>query len=166
MNLKSRKFFNSVSVSALLIVSFAGFADAQKMKTVKIYLRKEDATTRSENLQPVSRRVRTEAPLGSTLAALFAPQITPEQERQGFSTSTFGMKFVGVELKNGTATIKFSQPPNETNYGSLGAEIFAGAIEKTARQFASVKRVKICAVGETLIDSELETPFPRCPKEK
>ena len=72
------------------------------------------------------------------------------------------MKFEGVVLKNGTAIVKFSQPPNETNYGSLGPMIFAEAIEKTAKQFPTVKLVKNCAIGETAIDSELDRPFLRC----
>jgi spore germination protein GerM len=166
MNKQARKILRRVLPIGLLIISSVVFADAQKMKTIKIYLQKEDVATGSEKLQPVSRRVDAETPLRRALESLFAPQITVEEERQGFSTATFGMKFIEVELKNGTATIKFSQPPNETNYGSLGAEIFAQSIEKTAKQFASVKRVKICAVGETFIDSELETPFPRCGKGK
>jgi hypothetical protein len=62
--------------------------------------------------------------------------------------------------------VRFSQPPEETNYGSAGAGIFAAAIEQTAKQFPTVRRVKICAVGDTLIDSELMNPFPRCPKAK
>lgn len=166
MKTESRIFFRLILPVVLLIVSSAVFADAQKLKTVRIYLQKHDAAANSENLQPVSREVASVAPLRPTLESLFAPQISAAEDEQGFSTATFGMKFVGVELKNGTATVKFSQPPNETNYGSLGAGIFAEAIEKTAGQFASVKHVKICAVGETFIDSELEIPFPRCRKEK
>ena len=38
------------------------------------------------------------------------------------------------------------------------------AIQMTARQFPTVKRVEICAVGETPIDAQLEKPFPRCAK--
>jgi hypothetical protein len=44
----------------------------------------------------------------------------------------------------------------------MGPMYFAEAIEKTARQFSSVKRVKICAIGDTMIDSELDTPFDKC----
>jgi hypothetical protein len=166
MKTESGKIFRLILPIGWLIFSSAVFADAQKMKTIRIYLQKEDTAMRTEKLQPVLRRVAAETPLRLALESLFAPQITPEEERQGFSTATFGMKFAGVELKNGMATVKFSQPPNETNYGSLGAGIFAEAIEKTAKQFVSVKRVRVCAVGETFIDSELETPFPRCPASK
>jgi hypothetical protein len=76
------------------------------------------------------------------------------------------MKFEGVSLGNGTALVRFSQPPDETDYGSAGPGIFAEAVERTAKQFPTVRRVKICAVGKILIDSELLNPFPRCPKAK
>ena len=74
------------------------------------------------------------------------------------------MRLEGVTLKNGLALIKFSQPAEATNYGSQGPFIFAKAIQRTVRQFPTVKRVEICAIGETLIDSQLERPFPRCSK--
>jgi len=60
--------------------------------------------------------------------------------------------------------VRFSQPKDQTNYGSQGPIIFAAAIERTARQFPTVKKVEICAVGPTMIDSELEKPFPKCQK--
>lgn len=107
------------------------------------------------------RQANTVAPLRPTLEALFAGA-SKEEEGKGLSSSTFGMKFLGVTLRNGFALVKFSQPPNQTNYGSLGPAIFAQAIEKTARQFPTVKKVEICAVGDTLIDAQLEKQFPRC----
>ena len=42
--------------------------------------------------------------------------------------------------------------------------MFVKAIEMTAKQFPTVKRVEICALGETLIDSQLEKPFAKCSK--
>ncbi|HLM62635.1 MAG TPA: GerMN domain-containing protein [Pyrinomonadaceae bacterium] len=120
----------------------------------------------TEELPYVTRKVDAKSPLRPALEILFAAQITPEEEERGFWNVIANMKFEGVELKNGTALVRFSQPPNETNYGSLGAFFFAQAIEKTAKQFPTVKRVKICAVGETFIDSELDKPFPRCSKKK
>jgi len=54
-------------------------------------------------------------------------------------------------------------PQPENSNRVLEPMILAEAIEKTARQFSTVKKVEICAVGETMIDSELEKPFPKCP---
>jgi hypothetical protein len=134
-----------------------------KTKDVKIYLWNANSNTADIALTGVVRQANSRAPLRPTLEALFAG-VTKEEEEKGLSSSTFGMKFLGATLQNGLATVKFSQPPNQTNYGSLGPAIFAQAIEKTARQFPTVKKVEICAVGDTLIDSQLEKPFPKCRK--
>jgi Sporulation and spore germination len=134
-----------------------------KLREVKIYLWKpNDKSGTKLGLWPVTRTVSADAPLRPTLEALFAGATKAETKR-GFSGSTFGMKLIDVTLKNQTALVSFSQPKDQTNYGSLGPMIFAEAIEKTAKQFSTVKKVEICAVGETLIDSDLSEPFPRCP---
>ena len=133
------------------------------LKYVKIYLWRVNDEQPNKNfvLGTVDRQVESVAPLRPTLEELFRGT-TEDEEQKGFSSATFGMKFEGVVLKNGVATVKFSQPPNQTNYGSLGSFIFLEAIEKTAKQFPSVKKVEVCAIGETLIDAQLEKQFPRC----
>lgn len=133
------------------------------MREVKIYLWEANSKRPDFGLLPVMRRADANAPLRPTLEFLFEGP-TDEEQAKGLSSSTFGMKFAGVTFRNGTALIKFSQPKTATNYGSLGPLIFAEAIEKTARQFPTVKKVEICALGETMIDSQLEKPFPKCPR--
>lgn len=156
----------------VILLSF-GFSSVQAQKIsetakqleVKIFLQRtvEDPSgTQSQEISPVKRMIDAKSPLRAALEHLFSPNVTTEELEKGYYTATFGMKFEGVTLSKGTATVRFSQPPEETNYGSTGPMIFAEAIEKTAKQFQSVKRVKICAVGETMIDSQLETPFPKC----
>lgn len=153
------------------VVVFAGSAfhlsgqtaTNQKQREVTIYFWDANSKQSDLGLEPVKRMVLATAPLRPALEALFAGP-TKEEEAKGLSSSTFGMKFEGVALTNGVALVKFSQPSGATNYGSLGPAIFAEAIEKTARQFPTVKKVEICAVGETLIDSQLEKPFPKCAK--
>src|SRR5688572_650783 len=149
----------------LILLTFALIGAAQSTTEVKVYLQRNHTAADGSNNDvstPVKRTVSAGAPLRGALEQLFAESITAKEDKDGFWSPTYGMKFEGVALKNGTATVRFSQPADKTNYGSLGPMIFAEAIEKTAGQFPSVKRVKICAVGETMIDSELETPFPRC----
>jgi hypothetical protein len=148
----------------LLTSSLIGFAQ-NPTREVKIYLQRtlvDPSGSNSDESSPVKRTVNTNAPLKGALEMLFSESITEAEEKDGFWSPTYGMKFEGVVLKNGTATVKFSQPPDKTNYGSMGPMFFAEAIEKTGRQFPSVKRVKICAVGDTMIDSELDTPFDKC----
>ena len=153
-----------IILTAILLTAFISAVNAQQIE-VKIYLQRTIVKADGSNFDKsayVKRMIDNKSPLWNTLAMLFSPNITPEEDKQNYYWSTFGMKFEGVVLKNGTATVKFSQPPNETNYGSMGPMIFAEAVEKTAKQFSTVKRVKICAIGETAIDSELDRPFLRC----
>ncbi len=170
-----KRVFNQFIVAALALTGAATAVSAQienaaaKQIDVKIYLQRtliDPSGATSDEIAPVTRRVDAAAPLRAALEKLFAPAITAEEDRLNYYSSTFGMKFEGVTLKNGTALVRFSQPPDETNYGSAGPGIFADAIERTALQFPTVRRVRICAIGDTLIDSELVEPFPRCPKAK
>jgi hypothetical protein len=143
-----------------------GDGDRSQLVEAKIYFWRADDDTDDPRLvlSPVKRLVNKTSPLRSALEELFKGAMEDERSN-GFSDSTFGMKFEGVTLAaNGMARIKFSQPPDKTNYGSLGPFILLEAIERTARQFPAVRRVEICAVGETMIDSELEKPIPRCGK--
>ena len=135
-----------------------------KSRTTKIYLWDANSNKPDIQLVAVTRRSVGDNVLELTMGWLFATTLSKEEEDRGLSLPTFGMRLEGVTLKNGVALIKFSQPAGATNYGSLGPFIFAKAIERTARQFPAVKRVEICAVGDTLIDSQLEKPFPRCAK--
>lgn len=137
--------------------------DPKKTKFANIYLWRANEEMQNKNfvLSPVSRNVNKAAPLKPALEALFKGA-SQDEESQGFSSSTFGMKFEGVVLKNGIALVKFSQPKDQTNHGSQAPSVFIEAIEKTAGQFPTVKKVQVCAIGETLIDAQLEKQFPRC----
>jgi hypothetical protein len=133
-------------------------------RTIKIYLWDANSNQADIALVPVTRRIGGDNVLKLAMDWLFGTTLSREEEDRGLTLPTFGMRLEGVTLRNGVALIKFSQPSGSTNYGSQGPFIFAKAIEQTARQFPTVKRVEICAVGETLIDSQLEKPFPRCAK--
>jgi hypothetical protein len=135
-----------------------------KSRTIKIYLWDANSDKADIALVPVNRRIGGDNVLKLAMDWLFGTTLSKEEEERGLSLPTFGMRLEGVTLRNGVALIKFSQPAGATNYGSQGPFIFAKAIERTGRQFPTVKRVEVCAVGETFIDSQLEKPFPRCAK--
>lgn len=135
-----------------------------KARTTKIFLWDANSDKPDIQLVAVTRRSIGENVLELTMGWLFGTTLSREEEERGLVLPTFGMRLAGVTLKNGVALIKFSQPEGATNYGSQGPFIFSKAVEMTARQFPTVKKVEICAVGETLIDSQLEKPFPRCSK--
>lgn len=133
-------------------------------RETKIYLWDANSNSADIELVPVARRSVGDNVLELTMGWLFSTTLSKEEEDRGLTLPTFGMRLEGVALKNGVALIKFSQPEGATNYGSLGPFIFSKAIERTARQFPTVKKVEICAVGDTLIDSQLDKPFPKCSK--
>ncbi|HEX5701791.1 MAG TPA: hypothetical protein VFX97_01075 [Pyrinomonadaceae bacterium] len=135
-----------------------------KARTTKIYLWDANSDKPDIQLVAVTRRSIGENVLEMTMGWLFGTTLSKEEEDRGLTLPTFGMRLAGVTLKDGVALIKFYQPEGATNYGSQGPFVFAKAIEMTARQFPTVKKVEICAVGDTLIDSQLEKPFPKCSK--
>src|SRR4051812_44733863 len=125
-----------LAVILLTVSILPTLAQENKQQEVKIYLQRTIVKADGSNFDKstfVKRKVDHKSPLQNTLAMLFSPQITTEEDKLNYWRSTFGMKFEGVVLKKGTATVKFSQPPDETNYGSMGPMIFAEAVEKTAK---------------------------------
>jgi hypothetical protein len=153
------------------LFTFAIGATAQNVERmrqidVKIYLQQIGGIPPSGPsdtlLRPLERMVPNDFKLDYALDALFDENLSDEEVDAGFVSSTFGLKLEGVSLKNGTATVRFSQPPDK-DYEMFTAIIFVDAITKTAKQFRFVKRVTICAVGKTTVKTDLDRPFPRCP---
>jgi hypothetical protein len=146
-----------ILTTLVLMFAFATVLNAQQ-PTVKVYLQKNvdspDGTVETSWVS-VKRTGDAKSPLRSALEWVFKPGLTELEEKAGIYDVSFGMKFEGVSLKNGTATVRFSET-KESNYGTSAAGMFSDAIEKTARQFRSVKRVKICVVGTTNMDGDFE----------
>lgn len=138
----------------------------KKYKDVVIYLWRPNDTLPDKKyfIMAVGRTIRAElavAPLRPTLKLLFAGA-NESDIQSGFASTTFGLNFVGVVLKNGTATIKISEPQNNKKLKFSEAEIFLEAVEKTAKRFPTVKNVEICAIGETMFDAEIAQKIPKC----
>ena len=145
--------------------TFAQNVERMFQTDVKIYLQQFGVAPNGASdlaLRPVERMVPADFKLEYALDVLFSEEISDEEDEAGFYSSTFGMKFEGVTLRNGTATVRFSQPADKTERGELAGMVFVEAVTKTAKQFRFVKRVGICAVGKTTIDSGLYRPLPRC----
>ena len=160
-------------VMAMLIVSTqAGYGqNIERMFTsdVWVYLYQFGVPPNGPDdnfVRPVQRTVPTDFELRDSLEAVFEPRVPADEDARGFAPPAHGLIFKGVTLRNGVATIRFSQPADLSDVASLGPEVFVEAVTKTARQFRFVKSVKICAIGKTRIDSELPRPFPRCPAKR
>ena len=156
----TRKF-----ILALILVASAIFVVNAQTLDVKIYLQQDvdlpDHIVRTDWVT-VKRPADSKSPLRSALEWFFDMKMTAEEEKQNIYSISYGMKFEGVKLKNGVATIRFSET-KQSNYGTMSGAIFEYGLQKTAKQFRAVKRVKICVVGETNMDAEYEeTIFHRC----
>jgi hypothetical protein len=104
---------------------------------------------------------KTISPLRKSLEILFA-DTTPAEKQDGWEPAVFGMKFKGVVLKGGVATIKFSQPEEKVKLLSFAGKMFLEAVERTAKQFPTVKTVKICEVGGTTFAFNITPQIPKC----
>ena len=152
-------------ILALILVASVGFAANAQTTDVKIYLQQDvdlpNHTIRTDWVA-VKRSVDSKSPLRSALELFFNMNLTAEEEKQNIYSIAYRMKFEGVKLKNGVATIRFSET-KQSSYGTMSGAIFEYGLQKTAMQFKAVKRVKICVVGETNLDAEFEEIlFHRC----
>lgn len=172
MKTLSRKVF--VLTLLVLPVSFGSFEVAAQQKTqqVKIYLRKSlDKKYQQDpydeknpfGLHPVMRQVPANAPLRSALEALMLGPTTTE-EAGGVLSSTFGLKLLSVRIRNGTAYTRFTQPPGAAFPGDAAPFIFADAVERTAKQFSTVKKVFVCLDGVLNFGDESGERPKRCPR--
>ena len=102
-----------------------------------------------EAVFPVARTVpRTLAPARAGLEALIAGP-TPEERGQGYATNIpEGVEIRSLVIENGVATADFSQELERTG-GSCAVAAIRAQIEKTLKQFPTVKSVRISIDGRT-----------------
>jgi hypothetical protein len=152
-----------------LTVPAGSFEVAAQARTTpaKIYFRKSQDSHDPQNpynLYAATRQVPARAPLRSALEALTA-EPTAAEEAEGYLSSTFGIKLVSVRVRNGIAYTRFTQPPGAAFPGDAAPFIFADAVEKTAQQFSTVKKVVVCLDGILNFGDESGGPSKRCPRE-
>lgn len=142
-----------ILINAGFITAFAqNNKELKKLREVKIYLLKEigdDEKNDPENplwLFPVKRLVNADSPLTGSLKALVKGETKAEELRK-YHSSTFGIKFVSVSVKNGEVIARFTIPKNVSFSGDNGLSIFREAVRKTAMQFKEVKKVSIYLNG-------------------
>lgn len=99
----------------------------------------------SKGLVEVVRTIpKTETPLQDSIRLLLEGRITDEEKAIGVTTEfpLSGVSLKGANIKDGVATLEFIDPQNRTGGGSCRVAILWAQIEKTAKQFTSVKEVK------------------------
>lgn len=148
-NFKSLKIF---LILILLIFSFASCKSEPKEVTVKLYYYNEsldkdeygNILCSEKGLVPVERKIKSENLIEDTIKLLIEGKLTEEEKKSGISTEypLEGFKLLKSELKDGILTLTFSDPYFKSSGGACRAKILWVQIEKTAKQFPSVKEVK------------------------
>jgi hypothetical protein len=155
MNKFSRRF---VLLAAMAVPQFATFAAiAAPKQNVKIYLVAVGDAGKTgrkfgcdDSLVPVTHLVgATGAPLTAAINQLLATpreyELNPKLGNYWFGPD---LKLKSVSVRNGLATIRFSGHVSVAGVCDLPR--IKEQIEATARQFSSVKRVKVFVGNETL----------------
>ena len=108
-----------------------------------------DAKGDCEAIFPVVRTVpRTQGPARAALEALLAGP-TPEEKAQGYFTSIdAGVRVRGLVIKNGVATVDFSEEMERAG-DSCRMSAIRAQIDASLRQFPTVQSVRISIVGKT-----------------
>lgn len=95
-------------------------------------------------LVPVEREIPvTQTPIQDTISLLITGEITTPESEQGIETEypLDGFNLTGANLSNGTLTLSFVDPDNQTVGGSCRTGILWLQIKKTAEQFDVVNEV-------------------------
>jgi hypothetical protein len=136
----------------------------KKMREVEIYLVKaseEYDPKNPANLFHVKRRVDAATPLRGALEALMRGE-TESEEKRGLYAATFGIRFVSVTIKNGTALARFTMPETASFAGTNSPIYFIESVKKTALQFRQVKKIVVCLDGMIDFWREDEVPPKKC----
>ncbi|HWN10749.1 MAG TPA: GerMN domain-containing protein [Pyrinomonadaceae bacterium] len=148
-----------VSFLSFLLLG-AGSVLAQRRQQIKVYLVALDDNGKAgkkigcdDSLVPVIRSIRrTAAPLRATLQELLS---TPAESGDNPKLQNFwkgnDLKLSSVSIRNRTATIRFSG--ELTTAGICDIPRIESQIEETARQFPTVRRVKVFIGQQILRDA-------------
>ncbi len=124
------------------------------MKTVKLYYYSSTKDTENgiltcstKGLVAVDRQISiSQTPLQDTIRLLMQGTITDTEKRSGMMSNfpLIGVSLDGASVDaNGTLTLTFSDPQHSTSGGACRSNVLRAQIEATAKQFPTVKQVRI-----------------------
>ncbi len=100
----------------------------------------------SKGLVSIDRKIpKTITPLKDSIDLLLHGTLSSEEKKFGLTTEfpLPGVSLKSASIVNGVATLEFADTQNKTGGGACRVSILRSQIEATARQFSSVKSVKI-----------------------
>jgi hypothetical protein len=141
-------------------------SDAQRKPSsgrtrVRVYfVREGDFSPKNPfNLQPVLRTVDATAPARPALEALLAGPTAEEQEKGFIALDTDGLSIVSLTITGRTARVSLARRGGPKWAGTLAPATLRQAVERTLRQFPTIRRVIISVDGYT--DFDADTPSRR-----
>lgn len=157
--------FAIVLASAVGAPTFSRYAQRKQPRNqgqMPIYLPRDGDSSRDNpfNLQPVLRAINSTAPARSALEALLAGPTAAEQNSGFRALDTEDISITSLTVKNGEAHVSFERRGGERWAGDLAPATFRQAVERTLRQFPTVRRVIICVDGYRDFDSDI--PSKKC----
>ncbi len=106
------------------------------------------------NLQFVVRQVATAAPARPALEALLAGPTAAEKRRRLRPLDAGGLAISALVIGGGTARVDFVSRGGKRWAGDLSPAEFRQAVERTLKQFSTVRSVTVSVDGKTNFDSE------------
>jgi hypothetical protein len=98
----------------------------------------------ADSVMPITVTLpKTQSPLVDSINLLLTRSLTSAEKDQGFASEFPNRDFhlLKASVVNGVATLEFTEVPGFTSGGSCRVGILAAQIEKTAKQFPTVKSV-------------------------
>src|SRR5688572_1948479 len=109
---------------------------------------------------PVTRRVRAADFLTETLKAFDAGATAAEREK-GWSSASYGTRFVSARIRNKKARVNFTMPPGVKFPDRYAPLEFSFAVNDTVFQFWNeIEEVEICLDGNRNFYSESNEVMP------
>ena len=132
-----------------------GAASPSGQRQVRVYFPRDGNPHPRDpfNLQFVVRSVATAAPARPTLEALLAGPTAAEKRRRLRALDAVGLTIGSLVIGSGVARVDFVSRGGKRWAGDLSPAEFRQAVERTLKQFSTVRRVTVSVDGKTDFDS-------------
>lgn len=130
--------------------------DNSDQRQVRVYFPRDGGNPHPRdpfNLQFVVREVVRGAPARPALEALLAGPNSAEKRRRLRPLDAAGLRVGALTINEGTARVDFVSRGGKRWAGDLSPAEFRQAVERTLRQFSTVRRVTVSVDGKTNFDS-------------
>jgi spore germination protein GerM len=141
--------------SAFAVIAFGQNSRQMTIKVFYINVKDDPNVEKCNDVKPVTRKITKTAGVAKAALEELFKGITPEEEAKGFTsfepTETAGI-LKGINIKNGSAYVNFDKRVYDqlgAATTSCGGAIFFSGVEKTLKQFPTIKRVFYAIEGNT-----------------